>query len=56
MAVQPPQLYSIAHTHAYQNTEMHMNMHSALFLLSCFMAWLCCLSCKLNQKLLKHGV
>lgn len=56
MAVQPPQLYSIAHTHAYQNTEMHMNTHSALFLLSCFMAWLCCLSCKLNQKLLKHGV
>ncbi len=49
MAVQPPLLYSIAYTHAYQNTDMHMNTHSALYLLLCFMVWLCCLSCKLNQ-------
>lgn len=28
MAEQPPLLYSIAHTHAYQNTDMHVNMHS----------------------------
>lgn len=57
MAVQPPLLYSIAHTHAYQNIDMHMNTHNKTQQNTklCGVK-LCCPSCKSNHNVLKQSV